>query len=312
MISIFHTFNSQTDIDMKKTFLLLITLFGINFSFGQIQSTIINAETNEPIPYANIWLKEGNGTNSNKKGEFILDKVSDTSTVFFSAIGYHTKNLLVRQITKVIKLTPAIFQLHEVEIKNRRFDKQLIVGELKKSEIKSSQENLTGRAYKIGRYFEYQELFKETPYLQKIKVATKSRIKNATFNIKFYAVNTEKNQAKDLIFHKNIIVSVKRGKRITEIDLSSYNLPFPKNGLLVSLEWLAIESNIGSPMKIKMMDGKKRTFPRLEPRFRTIERKTNEIGWNPYNTVWQKNNFNNLFYIERSKYKPAIELTLNN
>jgi len=298
---------------MKSNLLFIIALLGFHFTYGQFKSRLIDAETQEPISFAHIWLENGKaGTNSNKKGKFVLNKVTDTSTVYFSAISYHTKNLLGKEITKVIKLKPSITELQEVEIKNRKFEKQLIVGEFEKSDIKTTHANFTGHKSKVGRYIAYQEVFKETPYIQKIKVATKSKVKEAKFNVALYAVNSDKNQAEELIVHENIILTVKRGKKITEIDLSSYAIPFPKYGLLVSLEWLAIESNIGPKRKLRHMDGQKRTYTSLEPRFGTIQLEPNEIAWNHYSGTWQKNNINNLFYIEYRKTQPAIELTLSN
>ncbi|MFN3640300.1 MAG: carboxypeptidase-like regulatory domain-containing protein [Flavobacterium sp.] len=80
--------------------------------FGQnspIKGQIIDKVSNEPIPFAHVYLLDlGTGTISGKNGEFLIpqDKVNSTKQIKFSAIGYQTLVLYIAEITDVVYLLP--------------------------------------------------------------------------------------------------------------------------------------------------------------------------------------------------------------
>ena len=98
---------------------VLIFLFPI-ISFGQIISgKIIGSISTEPIPYANILIKDSHsGTVSNEDGEFEISvaKPKDDITLVISVIGYKTVEIHLSEDTYYPKL---IVQLEEnvVELK---------------------------------------------------------------------------------------------------------------------------------------------------------------------------------------------------
>ena len=102
---------------------LLIFLFPI-ISFGQIISgKIIDRISAEPIPYANILIKDSHsGTVSNEDGEFEISVIKSKNEIklVISVIGYKTAQIQLSKDTHypnlVIELEENVFELNEVVI----------------------------------------------------------------------------------------------------------------------------------------------------------------------------------------------------
>ncbi len=83
---------------MKKillfTFSNLILFTQLTFSQFGITGTVIDGDFNEPLPFANILVKEtGEGTTSDFDGKYTLELESGTYTLVFSFVGYETKQI---------------------------------------------------------------------------------------------------------------------------------------------------------------------------------------------------------------------------
>ena len=102
---------------------LLIFLFPI-ISFGQIISgKIIDSISAEPIPYANILIKDSHsGTVSNEDGEFEISVVKSKNeiTLVISVIGFKTTEIQLSKETHypnlIIELEENVVELNEVVI----------------------------------------------------------------------------------------------------------------------------------------------------------------------------------------------------
>src|SRR6187402_1001848 len=111
--------------------LLLFIVFTISYiiSFGQIniKGQLLNKETLEPIPYANIGILNSNvGTLSNLDGSFsipIPNKLKQ-DTLIFSALGFTKKVIPIQFISQKEKLTIFLFEkatlLNSVVIHEKR------------------------------------------------------------------------------------------------------------------------------------------------------------------------------------------------
>lgn len=108
-------------------FITFIVYFLVgNFSFSQetisVSGSISDNETEEPLPYAQIALKNSSvGTVSNEAGVFRLtvNKFGIADTLLISYLGYETRRIPVPCFDTVpleIFLTPVPFELREVEI----------------------------------------------------------------------------------------------------------------------------------------------------------------------------------------------------
>lgn len=100
---------------LKITFLPLLVTFSV---FSQnITAKLIDQNTKEPIPYANIKTGPYNGVISNDEGFFTITFEDDTKPITISCMGYNNLTIKVNDIKKlnfIIELQQAINQLDEV------------------------------------------------------------------------------------------------------------------------------------------------------------------------------------------------------
>ncbi|WP_299123199.1 carboxypeptidase-like regulatory domain-containing protein [uncultured Tenacibaculum sp.] len=289
-----------------------ILLFISSISFSQLKSTIIDSETKEGIPFVNIWIENENiGTSSNEKGEFELN-INSPKTIVISAIGYETKKIHSNTIKKSITLIPQLIQLDEIAITTKKKNKKQIIGKFRKSKI-NFYFSCGKTPWVSARYFPYKENYNDTAFLDKIRILTNSEVKNAKFNIRLYGVN-EKGEPEGYIHDSNIIGVAKKGKRITEVDISDLNIQFPEKGFFVAIEWLIIDTNKYEYKYKRKGSNKKHIAISYSPNIGTVPSETAENSWRFSRGQWKKvwkNKSSSKRY--NNKYNLlAIELTLTN
>ena len=76
-------------------FYFFILLFSfITYSQQGISGTLIDGDFNEPLPFANILVKEtGDGITSDFDGKYAFELSAGTYTLVFSSVGYETKEI---------------------------------------------------------------------------------------------------------------------------------------------------------------------------------------------------------------------------
>jgi len=123
---------------MKKVYLLFLALHCSGLLFGQgvsIRGQIIDSQTNESLPYANIFINNTTiGSATDVNGDFLIKDVPNgISELVISYVGYQLTQLKVEVVDKDVDLgTIAIEQLKQqlnnVEVKGTRdkaWEKQL-------------------------------------------------------------------------------------------------------------------------------------------------------------------------------------------
>ncbi len=297
---------------MKILYLLLL-IFTTEISFSQIKGILKDSASNEPIPYVNIWVEnESIGTTSNENGIFTININGNGKILIFSSIGYETLKINTHLLDRVVKLKPKITELQEVVVKAKKQKNETITGHFKKSEINwyFACEKMPWIA---ARFFDFKENYIQTPFLKKIRVLTDSELKESKFNIRLYSVDDD-GKPFDYIYAKNIIGIARKGKRITEVDISELNIKFPNKGVFIAIEWLIIDSNkydftyTMNGSKVKMKD------IRYAPSLGTIPSETDDNSWIYNQGTWKKV-WRNTGPINRYKDKYnllAIELILTN
>lgn len=299
---------------MKKL-LLITSLLISNLSFCQLKSIVIDEETKEIIPYVNIWVENENlGTTANENGEFEL-KINHTKVIHFSAIGYETKKISSDSIKQRVELTPTINELNEVIITAEKSLKELKIGEFKKSKI-NYYFSCGTTPWIVARFFDYNDNYAKTKYLKRIKVLTNSDVRDAKFNVRLYNIN-ENGAPGDYLYDKNIIGIAKKGKKITEIDISELSIAFPENGFFVAIEWLIIEHNKHEYNYTKENSKKKFKGISYSPKIGAVQADTNENGWvliqGKWIKAWKMRGFKGKNEKYNNKYSLiAIVLTLSN
>lgn len=75
---------------------------------SQIKGKVVDAETGEPVPYANVYYQKQKtiGTNTSLNGRYTLQSPPASDTIVFSFVGYKTHKLYVeRGVRKTINVT---------------------------------------------------------------------------------------------------------------------------------------------------------------------------------------------------------------
>lgn len=298
---------------MKNILLTLVFIIISNAILGQCNGIVIDSISKEKIPFTNIWIENENiGTTSNENGEFSIPCSDKNKMVIFSAIGYETKKIKARFLTNTLLLKPKVTELQEITVTPKKQNKELNIGQFKKSDV-HFYFACGIKPWIVARYFEFKEDYIQTTYIKKIKILTKSEIKNSKFNIRLYSVD-ENEKPGEYIYDKNILGVALKGKNITEIDISELNIEFPKKGFFVAIEWLIIESNKYEYTYILEGSKEKLQGVRYLPSIGTIPAETNSNSWvyrkGHWEKVWKNNGIIKKY---KDKYNLlAIELILTN
>jgi len=307
------TKNNISNIFSIKILSYLLLLFTSSL-FSQIKGKVLNNQTQKGIPYVNIWIENENiGTTSNEQGEFILKPNQTSKNIIFSAIGYETKKISLKDFNKQVTLKPVVTELNEVTIISKKETKELSIDKFKKHKINSSYA-CSGIPWMVAKFFPYKKKYEDTPFLQSLTFLTRSKIKNSKFNIRLLSIGSDGKPYKYL-YDKNIYGVAKKGKKYTKIDVSKLNIPFPKEGFFVAVEWLIIDSNKYEYSYTWENSKVKQYGVRYEPSISSLPVNNNENCWIYSKGFWKKNwkNSKKALKIYRGKYNQlAIELILSN
>ena len=291
---------------MKKKLLSILFSFLSVSLFSQIKGKVVD-ENNEPLSYVNILVENENiGTTSDLDGSFSLN-IKEEKTVIFSILGFEKLKLKSSQVS-LVKMIPATYQLGEIAIGNKKETKQIEIGKT---------ENTIRQAFENGprfdaKFFPYKSNYGKNKYIKKVSVYTESNINEAIVKIHFYEIDANGLPGDELI-EKDFIAKVKRGSRMTQFDVSSLNMIFPKKGLFVAIERLFIESNklekevaASEPGKTKIQ----RTYYPL-PFYNFVER---EFTYTFLGGKWTKESKKDAegLPVKTRVFEPAINLILTN
>ncbi|MBC5842322.1 MAG: carboxypeptidase-like regulatory domain-containing protein [Flavobacteriaceae bacterium] len=110
----------------KINFSLLLLVLSLQFSIGQnIKGKIIDINTKESIPYANILINKSESMISNAEGYFTLSEKNsqDNTILLVSYLGYANQEIALNSLKNndyTIALTPSIFELNDVNVSNKK------------------------------------------------------------------------------------------------------------------------------------------------------------------------------------------------
>jgi hypothetical protein len=233
---------------MKLLFNTLILLM-TNFGYSQIISgRIVDSISKKTIDLATISFKNlSYNVLSDTEGNFKIDCNNASSALLISNIGYKTKQVKIsnKQNYYIIYLSPQIEELNEV----------IIVSKNKKIEyswdkiLKSKNEN----SEHVGFQFNTENcVYIKNPYNKKGKIKSisfeVSKLKGyldnkkykidylATFNMKFYSYDNQRQKPGKEIYSKNLIIETENKTYNLTIDIDSLQIPFPENGVCIGVE----------------------------------------------------------------------------
>ena len=103
---------------MNKLLVFLLTFVTMLLAQAQQQQyagLLLDAETGEPMAYANLYTESGTGTLANIDGRYVLMAKPDEQ-VRISFVGYATQTLRVDALPSVLKMQPLAKSLAEVTV----------------------------------------------------------------------------------------------------------------------------------------------------------------------------------------------------
>lgn len=284
--------------------LLFLTCFSIT---AQIKGFVVDYK-NQPISYVNIWVENENiGTTSEENGSFSITVEDQNKVLVLAALGFETKKVKVSEAEKVV-LKRIIFQLDEVVISKKSGAVEVEIGDSKNINLSY----LSGAKPLIfAKRFNYSNDFSKTPFIKNTIIFTKNEIKNATFKLRIFGVDKEGGPGLDLL-NEDIIVKVKKGKRENKIDLTTYNLLIPKNGIFIAFESMIIDSN---KFELKYTESNSKKIKEqavYAPNIvcNAVERE-NTFEYSGGKWIQRKKSVGENIYINKV-IEPAINLTLTN
>ncbi|WP_264548582.1 carboxypeptidase-like regulatory domain-containing protein [Flavobacterium sp. N2820] len=215
-----------------------LVLFFISFSLSaQIKGVVKDSLSSEPIPYVNIWVEnETVGTTSEIDGTFSL-AIKEEKVLVFSALGYESKK--GASTNEVIFLKPIAYELNEVVVEQPRFKEEIEIGDVNKPNYLPEPQTTP---WIHARKFEFNQIRGNSKFIKSLKFFTNSEVDNGVFRVRIFEVNTEGMPGKDLV-DEDILVTVKKGKKKTIVDVSKFTIQIPENGIIVGFESLIIEQN---------------------------------------------------------------------
>ncbi|WP_299103337.1 carboxypeptidase-like regulatory domain-containing protein [uncultured Winogradskyella sp.] len=300
---------------MKLLFLLIPI---ITFSQEQIaKGFVLDKVSNEPIPYVNISILDSQiGTSSNEDGSYSLtirDKDLE-KTVKLSSLGYESSVMPISLFLKTgeVFLNSLVEKLDEVVISKKFEEKTKIINEIREEDLCQGYSSHAENPWILALYFPYDEAYDTTDYLKSIRFHFGNfRNKKAKFRLRVFSMGKDSLPDKDLL-KESVVVSLKKKQKTVDINISDYNVIFPKNGFYVAFEWLYIPYN---EVKVTYVDGpknkNKRKGIKYAPTVSGICAEEGEFKLSIYNAgKWRFYAANK--YKSDKKIIPAISLTLSN
>lgn len=222
---------------MIENRLIWLFLFVSQFTFSQIKGVVKDSISGEPIPYVNIWVEnEAIGTTSDIDGTFSIDSPLG-KTLILSSIGYKKMKVLSKN-NLIVQLPPDELSLNEVILSVKKNTKTLVL---------DNSANPPYFAYDSGpkidaKFFPFDEKNKKFKFIKNVTFLSDCAIDSATVRLHLYKVSNEGMPGEELLL-KPFIIKVKKGIKKYKINLYSYSIEFPKEGLFVAIEKLLIPSN---------------------------------------------------------------------
>ena len=114
----------------SKLAIIVSVIFVLSFSFFfhldaqdiVIKGSVVDSLSNEPVPFATVFLNPGTATIADEQGNFSLPlkTVRKDDTLKISCVGYSNRQIPLDQILpaqiNIIRLNKAVFEINPVEI----------------------------------------------------------------------------------------------------------------------------------------------------------------------------------------------------
>lgn len=279
---------------MKQFCALFFCLF-LSYSNAQVISGIVlDSLTHKPLDMASVTVV-GNDYSSftDSRGEFAIKVINNKDSLRISYIGYETKIVRLSEFMENKEYNP----IYYLKSKSNKLEEIVISSKILRYGVDKTIKSPREKTQILGFQFGAENCtFVANPYKKKGKVKTvvldiqkipefnKENSKwgidyLATYSIKLYRFDSQKNKPGEEVYGKEIIVQPENKTYKLRINLNSLNIPFPENGFCVGVE--IINTKYTNPKKV---------FAVIAPTFSfTVNREFHPVmGWIRYrNEDWK-------------------------
>jgi len=126
--------------------LFLIVLFAFSANAQEINASIKDAKTKEPIPYVTVLAGKKKGVITNEEGRFSLsiEKAKETDSLYISCVGYESFSKLITEFKdSIVFLHPKTIELNEIIVSNKNYTAKEIIDFVKDSLDKNYNKDLS-------------------------------------------------------------------------------------------------------------------------------------------------------------------------
>ncbi|ADB40965.1 carboxypeptidase-like regulatory domain-containing protein [Spirosoma linguale] len=225
----------------SKTFvsLCLIAPCLSTVTFAQLQGRVLSKESQRAIPYATIYLKNNAvGCHADEHGEFILDAKGITKdSVYIQSVGYTTLRIAFQNAvsTSSFYLTESPITLQTVNVQKQKQTSSIWKGATEDHKGFIFGQMGGSMLREVALYIPNDE--KKEGFLNAAGFYVVRFGKHKTpFRVRVYEPDGDM-PGKDLLT-ENVVIHASGPNRYCTVDLRKYNIPFGKNGVFISMEWL--------------------------------------------------------------------------
>ena len=214
----------------------------------RLHGIVLDSITKSPVPYSLIVTNNGNlGTITDGKGEFELNIPDSLKSgyLYISCIGYDTTTVRLKASSdptqKTFLITRKSILLPAVNIAGNTGSKVC-------SDSWGAKSNHSFGGYPCVAGDEVAVFIanskQDSGIISTLKFfITDEGFPTTRFRAKLYRVNPKNNAPGELMNDQDFILSAKKGNEWAVIDISKYDIPIPKEGFFVSMEWLPDSKN---------------------------------------------------------------------
>lgn len=215
-------------------------------------------DAEQPVSYALISEPQHRfGTYADANGHFTARIPAGIDTLLISCVGFESLQIPLIALTDsaVFRLQPKSNILAEVIVRSRKPRLTTVGATRKRAPIVWG--NCSGRNIEFALYIRNSKGIRG--YLQQVSyLIARGGVPTAPFRVRVYA-NTGGEPGEDLL-PQSVVTAARRGNTWCEIDVSHYQIRFPKEGLFIAMEWLPTnEDRYQFTTSATMPDGQKNT-----------------------------------------------------
>ncbi|WP_294303321.1 hypothetical protein [uncultured Chryseobacterium sp.] len=244
-------------------------------SFSQTQIKVLDEETQKPVPYAKLILKDKNYyINAEESGTATLGQEEKISEI--QSYGY--ENFKVEKYQNIYFLKPKYLEIDKVHIIRPKLSKTFTIGKIAKE---GTFFGVNNTIWMVGK--EFRNTISDEPLFIK-SLSFYSRLnakKSATIKLNIYY---DENGVPGALY-KSVIVTCFKNKKLTKYIFPKPFL-FPQEGFIVAFEWILNEEN--SYQKVMTLNGEQQDIKAHDPLIGSVtEHPKNIIIGNLSGENWQ-------------------------